>query len=75
MNKNLEYKIFVSEEWDWFVVAKKGESEPKVLYEGHHKDKAYESILADLGVNVPIEERLGVEEIGTYIPTKKDFSK
>lgn len=75
MDKNLEYKIFVSEGWDWFVAAKKGKLKPEVLYEGHDKDRAYESILKNLGISVPIEERSGMEETGTYIPKKKDFSK
>ena len=75
MNENLEYKIFRSVEGDWFVAAKRSEPEPKVLYEGHHLELAYESILNDLGIKVPHEERQGMEELGTYIPTREDFSK
>lgn len=77
MDKNLEYKIFTSEERDWFVAAKmeKGKSKPQVLYEGHDKDCALDAILKDLGYDIIIEERSGMEETGTYIPTKKDFSK
>lgn len=75
MTGNLEYKIFTSEEWDWYIAAKKDKDKPKVLYEGHSLEKAYESILEDIGVDVPIEERPGMEETGTYTPTKEDFSE
>lgn len=66
----LEYKIFISEDLDWFVAAKNVKPKPKVLYEGHNKEEAYESILKDLGIKVNEEER---SMDGSYVPKSKDF--
>jgi len=73
---NLEFKIFTSEDLDWFVAARKGKGKdnPKVLYEGHDLEDAYKAILKEIGVDVPIEEREEMEDMqATYKPKKKDF--
>ncbi|MBS3164142.1 hypothetical protein J4439_01810 [Candidatus Woesearchaeota archaeon] len=68
----LEHKIFASEGGDWYVLARKG-TPPIVLYEGHHRELAYEALFRDLGISVSIEER-DMDDIGTYIPTEDDFA-
>ncbi|MFA5887863.1 MAG: hypothetical protein WC852_04090 [Candidatus Nanoarchaeia archaeon] len=72
--KGLEYKIFASEEWDWFVASKKGGKKPLVLYEGHDLKDAYKSILEDMGFNIPVEKR-DMADTGGYEPVKKDFAE
>ena len=74
MTENLEYKLFMSTEGDWYVAAKRTKDVPAVLYEGHNQEQAYEAILADLGVSIPLVEK-DMDDSGTYIPTKKDFLK
>ncbi len=71
-NKNLEYKLFCSEDYDWFIAAKNCDDEVKVLYSGDKKGEAYKSILKDIGIKVNIEEREMKDNEG-YIPTKDDF--
>ncbi|MBM3200461.1 hypothetical protein FJZ53_05985 [Candidatus Woesearchaeota archaeon] len=71
-DKKLEYRIFNSEEWDWFVAAKK-DKKLVVLYEGHDLKEAYRSILSDMGIEVAIEER--IMDSGSYIPKDNDFRK
>lgn len=52
-----KYRIATSELWDWFE-AWIGD---KRLYRGHDLDDAYAAILADAGIDVPIEESIPTE--------------
>jgi hypothetical protein len=69
--KSIDYRIFVSESYDWYVAAKRTAAEPQLLYEGHDLEKAYELVLKDMGIKIPILER--DMESGTYEPVREDF--
>jgi len=74
-NKKTEYKMFSSLDGDWYVAARKGiDDRIDVLHEGHSRAQAYETILLDLGHDVPHEE-VDMEQLGTYRPTLDDFCK
>lgn len=69
------YRLFASEDHDWFVAAKwYGESNPSVIYEGHSRSEAYRAILEDIGLEEkhldPIEANM---EGGSYEPSASDW--
>jgi hypothetical protein len=69
--ESIDYKIFTSPDGDWYVVGKDAEPKPIILYEGDAREKAYESILKDMGIIAACEDRAMPH--GSYIPLKKDF--
>lgn len=71
--KNLEYKIFCSEDLDWFICAKKRAEGIKVLYAGDKMSGAYKSILKDIGVKVILQAHKEAIQGDNYIPTPDDF--
>lgn len=71
----MNYRLFVSMEYDWWVLAKidRKKKKVKVLYRGHNRDQAYEAWLEDLNVK-PNALICEVDmSSGDYEPTVKDF--
>jgi hypothetical protein len=51
------YRIFTSEGGDWYIAAKRVDGVTTVLFENHDSSGAYEAIVKDMGVRVPMLER------------------
>jgi hypothetical protein len=66
------YKIFVSKDYDWYVVAGRHDDKyVRVIYEGHDLDKAYEAILYQYGFRAALIEK--DMDNGSYLPSIKDW--
>jgi hypothetical protein len=65
------YRIFASEADDWYVASKLDEEgEITILYEGHDRDKALESIMDAEGCSF---REIYKNMDGSYEPTMEDF--
>jgi hypothetical protein len=68
------YRIFVSEDGDWYVVGRRDGDAIEVLYQGHHYELALEAILVDLEDDRPGCITVNMSS-GSYEPRLEDWNR
>jgi hypothetical protein len=68
-----QYKLFMSDAGDWYVLAVLTEqNEVEILYEGHHREEALESMMNREGLYVPNSIEKNMTD-GSYTPSRSDW--
>ncbi len=69
----IDYKIFTSEDWDWFVLIRK--SDKKILYTGNYREQAYVAYLKDIDIELPsvVEKNDDAWLSGDYDTSEEDW--